>query len=276
MWLLGGGGGSAGEVASYVDGQWDAVYSASVGEAVQDTLAWDTSGFSALATAASASNDAVEGAPLLLGLGQMDETRFVTIVTTGDVDPCDTQPLGVASTPSESEPYDRIALAWSYVLTQTSIPYIRYGEEFGMPGYLPPDAHRALSRATEDLAEEPATTVEAVADRLTNSQADTLTLVAALLAERAHNAAFRSGNETQLWLESDLYAYARKSGADGVIVVLNRGDSARLLTLSLGSTGLATNGTYENLFTGSQVTAIDGELAVTVEGVSALVLVSEE
>jgi len=276
MWLLAGGTGTAGELASYVDGQWDAIYSTSVSNALQDTLAWETSGFSALSTAAATASDAFEGGPNLLGLGQLDETRFVTMVTSGDVEPCDTQPLGTAPTPSGAEPYDRIALAWSYVLTQTSIPYIRYGEEFGMPGYLPPDAHRGMWRATDDLAQDPATSVEEVADRLTNSQAATLELVSTLLTERAQNAAFRSGKETELWLESNVYAYSRKSGSNGVVVVLNRGQSGRSLTLSLGSTGLDPDGIYENLFTGEQIAANGGELQVAVDGLSAVVLVSEE
>jgi hypothetical protein len=273
MWLLAGGPETVGEMASYVAGQWDSVYDGALSEALLDVLAWETADFENLASLASDSEAAVSGEPMLLGLGSLEQSRFVTMVAAGDVEACATAPLGTASTPTTPEPYALLSLGWSYVLTQASLPYIRYGEEFGMAGYLPPDSHRPLWLATDDLADEPALSVSAVAERLTNAQAGVLSHVKTLLDARAGNRAFREGKNTELYLDAESYVYARSLGADGVVVALNRGAAAQILELDLSTSGLPTNGTFQDLFSGAFYAVFAGSLTVTVPAQTSLVLV---
>lgn len=129
--------------------------------------------------------------------------------------------------PSYDRPYQRLALAFTALLTLPGVPLIYYGDEVGLAGGGDPDNRRFM--------------------QWTNHSADQQTLkahIAKLTKLRAAHPALRRGIRKQLFLTNDVYAYEMVSGSDRLIVVLNRSDSPQSLTIG---------GLYKDLLSGATV-----------------------
>lgn len=163
--------------------------------------------------------------------------------------------------PGWSEPYDRLRLAWTFLLTNEGLPLVYYGDEIGLPGYNDPD-NRQMMRFD---------------DALSGDESDVLAHVRALGRARREHPALSGGQRTDWWEgEAELWAYARVDAAadDEALVVLNRGDSARTLTNGLSFAGL-THARYRDLLTDEVFTASGDSLTVTVPALSSRVLIGE-
>ena len=84
--------------------------------------------------------------------------------------------------------------------------------------------------------------------------------------------ALREGGWTEWWREFDLVGYARSSGGDHALVLLNRSGSPRVLANGLAFAGLP-EGAYEDVLTGRVFTSSGDSISVDVGANASAVLV---
>lgn len=151
-------------------------------------------------------------------------------------------------TPTQEWPYKRLNLAWTFLFTQQGVPLIYYGDEVGIPGAGDPDNRRMMI----------------FGNALNTQQRATLEHVQKLGKARLANAALRRGSLQTRIIENDLWAYTMSSGADGALVVLNRGNAR---TLSVGVGGVFSNGTVlRDVISGATATVTNNNLPVSIGG----------
>jgi hypothetical protein len=149
-------------------------------------------------------------------LGNHDVTRFMSEAAGQIVG--DSRELGFNAPPpppDRDEPYERMALAWTFTLTQRGVPLIYYGDEVGLPGAADPDNRRMMRFGADLNARE---------SRL-------LAHVQALGVLRSTHAGLRRGARRSLHTDGDGYVYARGVGDDVALVALNRGGTARTVSV---------------------------------------------
>ena len=150
--------------------------------------------------------------------------------------------------PTSAAPFQRLAVAFTFLFTTRGIPLVYYGDEVGLPGAGDPDNRRFMQW-----------------DGLSEQQIALRDHIAALGAiRRDHPAAWR-GARTTVHVTSDSYVYRMDDGDSGDVlyVALNRGDTPGDLD------GLPNKG--RDLLTGAQ---IDGPQA-SITARSAMVIVPE-
>ncbi len=222
-----------------------------------------SNGAGSLQAVSEASAAAYGGAVMSTFLGNHDVPRFLAHAS-GEVSsaygdsPCGNDGLVSPDQPAGwAEPYERLRLAWAYLLTSPGLPLVYYGDEYGQPGYADPD-NRQVMRFDDELSAD---------------EADTLEHVRRLGQARREHPAFALGTTVDWWEnEADVWAYARAYGGDAVLVVLNRSDDERTLTNGLAFAGLP-QGEWADVLTGATTTSTGDSLTVTVPPRSARVLV---
>lgn len=148
--------------------------------------------------------------------------------------------------PDRDEPYERLFLAFAFLLGQPGVPLIYYGDEVGMPGAADPD-NRRLMRFGMDLS--------ARESRLL----DRIKIVA---RARGTHPGLRRGARRTLHTDGDGYVFARGAASNLAIVAINRGTTARMVRVMVPAE-LAENGvTLRDLLGGSSVTVRDGAIDV--------------
>jgi glycosidase len=133
--------------------------------------------------------------------------------------------------PSSPNPFERVAVAYTLLMTTPGIPLIYYGDEIGMPGAGDPDNRRFMQW-----------------DGYSSNQTWLRDRIARLAHVRAEHTALRRGTRRTLGTTSDVYTYEMSTPGDILIVVLNRGDDGE------NAPGVPP-GTYTDLVTGETVTA---------------------
>ncbi len=208
-------------------------------------------------------------------LGNHDVTRFITDVAWGGGDVCAGDPLAEAGVPTGSSwAYDRLILAWAFVLTRPDVPLIYYGDELGLPGYGDPDNRQPLWWHAGDAL----TSVDSVADAASTAAgsddpARVLRAVASLATARRDHPALWSGSETEWWLDDDVLAWARVTDDDGALVILNAGDDDRWLSNGASFAGMPASGSWEDVLTGETVSWSGDSIELSVPARGARVLV---
>jgi glycosidase len=126
--------------------------------------------------------------------------------------------------PDHATPFQRLRLAWTFLLTTPGVPLFYYGDELGFPGAGDPDNRRFMQF-----------------DDLSAHQEETLEYVRRLgRLRRAHPALRRGVRETLTMSDDGLFwVYRMAWGLDRVIVALNRGEAPRVGTLPVSGLGLA-------------------------------------
>lgn len=109
--------------------------------------------------------------------------------------------------PAGTGPFERMANAFTILLTTKGAPLVYYGDEVGMAGAGDPDNRRAMQW-----------------DGYSAGQTLLLEHVQRLTAIRAAHPAMRRGTRTTLSTSSDTFVYSVEYGGDAVWVALNRGD----------------------------------------------------
>jgi glycosidase len=183
-------------------------------------------------------NDGFYGSGTLMGtfLGNHDLPRLIHLAENqpqfGDWDSgkargWSNQP----SLPPYPEPFQRVAVAYAFLMTTRGVPLIYYGDEIGMPGAGDPDNRRMMQWSN-----------------LSANQEWLRTRIGKLASIRAAHPALARGVRQKLFSNDDLYVYEMLGAKDHLWVALNRGDSAQ------GANGLPA-GKYRDLVGDADVSA---------------------
>jgi glycosidase len=132
--------------------------------------------------------------------------------------------------PNYKAPYERLALAFAFLMTSPGVPLIYYGDEIGLAGAGDPDNRRFMQW-----------------DGIDSNQAWLKERLAKLAAARRDQIALRRGELHLLEATADTLVYEMVHGSERVVVALNRSD----VTKTIG--GVPTS-TYTDLLTGESVT----------------------
>ncbi|HVY45858.1 MAG TPA: alpha-amylase family glycosyl hydrolase, partial [Minicystis sp.] len=116
------------------------------------------------------------------------------------------RPFSDGSLPPRSA-YERMAVAFTFLLTTKGIPLVYYGDEIGMPGAGDPDNRRFMQW-----------------DSYSPDQQFLKTTLQKLGQARKKHPALWKGVRTTKSVTDDGYGYAMTAGDDVVYVALNRGD----------------------------------------------------
>jgi glycosidase len=256
-------------IMSYVndrelDGQFDfPVYWAIVAAFARDEIGL-SNGDGSLQDTFADSEAAFGGHLMSTFLGNHDVARFIPQAT-GEISSLygdsacggDGSLRGVDTPPDWSEPYQRLNLAWTFLLTSEGLPLVYYGDEIGLPGFNDPD-NRQPMRFGADLSAD---------------EAMVLAHVMALGQARRDHPAFSRGTRTEWWGgEPDFYAYARATDDDAVLVLLNRSDAARTVSNGVAFAGLP-EGAYRDVLTGTVFQTVGDALSIDVPAYGSRVLV---
>jgi glycosidase len=131
--------------------------------------------------------------------------------------------------PDSANPFQRLAVAYTFLLTSPGIPMLYYGDEYGMPGAGDPDNRHFMQWSG-----------------YTQNQSWLHDQIAKLTHVRAQHAATRRGTRTTLGVTTDTWVYKMSAAGDTVYVALNRGDSPQ------DASGLPA-GHYVDLISGATV-----------------------
>lgn len=110
--------------------------------------------------------------------------------------------------PAAREPYERLALGFTLLMTIPGLPLVYYGDEIGLAGGGDPDNRRVMPWGP-----------------LGEHQAWLKARLGALAKIRAAHPALRRGKRTTLAVTHDVYVYEMAAFGDRVVVALNRGDA---------------------------------------------------
>jgi len=162
--------------------------------------------------------------------------------------------------PTSPEPYQKLRLAWTFLMTVGGIPLIYYGDEFGMEGAGDPDNRKMMRFGST----------------LNQYQQETLAHVKKLAAVRKAHPAFRTGTRAKLYMDESnglFWAYGMKKGSDVGIVVFNRMTSTQTRNIPVAALGLANGQVLRDVIHNSTVTVSGGSVTVTLGARDAAVLV---
>jgi glycosidase len=247
------GGGGHGDIMRYVSddelhGQFDfplywAIRSAFVGGG----------SFVDLDAAVSTSEQAYGGAIMSPFLGNHDIPRYATDATGNDQGPWASTPDLMAEGGDDVTRWDlvnKVALGFVFTLTQPGLPLIYYGDEIGLAGSGDPDNRRMM---TFD-------------PYLSGNQAEALRRVQDVGRARRGSRALRRGERRTLWVDADLYVYARVLGDDVAIVALNKSDAPRVQSVPLGGLDVDGRTLTDALGSGASVSGSGGSIEVSLGG----------
>ncbi|MBL8028581.1 MAG: hypothetical protein JNL74_19305 [Fibrobacteres bacterium] len=130
------------------------------------------------------------------------------------------QPVGQFTQPTNSEAYERMAVAFAVLFTGKGVPAIYYGDEIGLAGGLAPDNAKVMPFS--NLSAHQSTLREKVAK----------------LSQIRRNFLFiATGERRTLSVSTDTWSYSIKDtgGSDSIIVAINRGNASSSITLPVGS-----------------------------------------
>jgi glycosidase len=176
--------------------------------AITDTLATYSQSLRELESATAQSDQAFGDALMSPFFGNHDVARFLStaagqLAADPQAQAWDDATRPVA--PATEDAYFKQRLALTFVATSPGVPLIYYGDEYGQPGAGDPDNRRFMKWNGYSAFEQ-----------------TTIDVTQKLGAARAELAALRYGIRRTLWIDDNLYVYARVSGGDVAIVVLNR------------------------------------------------------
>lgn len=113
--------------------------------------------------------------------------------------------------------YDELSLHLAYILSIPGVPVIYYGDEFGMTGAADPD-NRRMMRFDHMLTDEEQKTFEEVKK---------------IINIREKHPAFRYGDFYTVRADSNIYAYIRSDVNERILVILNKSNEEKGITLDL-------------------------------------------
>ncbi len=251
--------GSRDVVASYVgggllDGQFDFPLYFSLRSAMFGT----GSTLQDLEASLSQSQAVYGDAPMSTFLGNHDVERFVSEAAEGVQGEChpDNNFWNPASPPEGTDAYQRLRLAWTWLLTRPGLPLVYYGDEIGLPGYFDPDNRQPMRFGSELSGEEAATRAH----------------VRALGTARLEYPALSAETGLLWWDEAQVMARLTQHDEDWALSILNLSGAERALSNGLAWAGMP-EGQWRDLLTGESYVAANDNLTVSVPALSSRVLI---
>ena len=208
-----------------------------------------------------------DGAIMSNFLGNHDIARFVSMAA-GDIscgvwDVVSNIAQGWISPPDAptwDEPYEKLRLAFTYVMTIPGVPLIYYGDEYGIAGGGDPDNRRMLQ----------------FGDELNGQQQATLQFMQTLGQVRAANPALSRGDWSGLlWQEGDFIAYARTLPDQKAVVLINRGAAPKTGQLDVSPAGIGDGTVMDDLLNSGSATVSGGDLPFDCPARSAAIYISQ-
>lgn len=260
--------GDRGLIASYVnEDELDGQFDFNTYWAILSAIARGESALYELEDTFSDSQATYGDATMSIFLGNHDVERFIAHAA-GEVGSLYGDGLcpsgswrGPDTAPEWDEPYQKLKLAWTWLLTHEGLPLIYYGDEIGLPGYHDPD-NRQLMRFGGDIS---------------GREAGVLAHVQALGQARLDYPELLDGERTVWWGEPDydVLAWARTSSSGESLVVINRSGSDRYLDNGLSWAGLTPGARYTDILTGETISASGDSLSLTVPAWGSRVLIAQ-
>jgi glycosidase len=196
-------------------------------------------------------------------IGSHDSSRFVTLATYRGQPGWDQGVPGnqwdnVAVAPPDSEPYQRHALALSWLLGLPGAPLLYYGDEYGEWGGADP-GNRAMWRGDGTLSAD---------------ENSVLARTRKLGAARKELVALRRGNYRSLYATETFLAFSRETeSGDVAVVALSRDPNPTTTEVVLPATFPLSNGTQlKDRLGGANVTITTGKLSIPLPGRGAAIL----
>lgn len=144
--------------------------------------------------------------------------------------------------PDRDEPYERLFLAFTFLLTQPGVPLIYYGDEIGMPGAADPDNRRMMRWGSQ----------------LSPREQRLLERVRIVARARGTHPGLRRGARRTLHTDGDGYVYARGAESNLAIVAINRGSTFRTVRVNVPPELGAEGHTFRDLLGGPSITVSGG------------------
>ena len=157
-----------------------------------------------------------------------DKNRFMSFAD-GDLDVSQwsAAEVGWNNPPKVDNPenYKKLILYMAYMNSIPGLPVIYYGSEFGMSGASDPDNRRMMRFGNE----------------LSNYEKQTLNSVRKIINIRKSHSALSYGDFYTLHADSSIYCYLRSDFNERILVVINKSDETKQLTIILPIEYHATN-----------------------------------
>ena len=188
-------------------------------------------------------------------IGNHDKCRFISLAD-GDIIG-DSRRIAWYDPPEVDDPssYQKLKLAFTFLLTNPGVPKIYYGDEIGMPGAADPDNRRMMR--FEGLSDE---------------QQSVFEHVSLLNKNRRHSLALTMGWHRDLLVEDYLWAYLKHRFDCKVIVVLNNSLEEKNFALDLPEEIISEGMNFRDIFSGRVYRVENGSLKGSVRPLGALVM----
>ncbi len=242
-----------GLIMDYVaDYELDAQFDFPLVWTIRDVFAgW--SSFNDLENAVATGESWYGDAPMSPFLGNHDILRYATFLagngTGNGWDPPEDYMAGGGESITQWDLINKMSMAFCFVLTQPGVPLIYYGDEIGLAGEGDPDNRRNMN----------------FDPYLSANQAEMLGRVQALGLARRDSTALRRGDRVQLWVDDELYVYARDAGNGEVAVVaMNKGWSSHTETVDLSALGIDGQ-TLTNAVGGGSIAVSGGSATISLD-----------
>ncbi len=241
----------------YLDGQFDfALY-----WKLLDTFAHGNGSLVDLELESQASLAAFSGNVMSNFLGNHDVERFINHAA-GEVSSiygeglCGGGDWRVdAQNPDWDEPYNKLKLAWTWLLTHPGASLIYYGDEIGLPGYHDPDNRQMMQWDWN------------------SRQAGVQSVVEVLSNARQNYPQITSENRTLWWEDYNSTGVIISENDQHALVLLNRGSDSVTVSNSVSWAGIPASGTVENILTGQTFSIDNDQLTYTLAGWESAVLI---
>jgi len=250
--------GDRGLIASYIsDAELDAQFDFPLYFTLRSVFLTGDSTLADLEASFQDSTSSFDGAVMSTFFGNHDVERSISVAWEGEHGECPSGALYEAPSPDWEDPYDQMAMAWTWLMTHEGLPLVYYGDEFGLPGHYDPD-NRQLMR---------------FGDELSSWEQDLLTHVQALGQARRDHPQLAVGERTVWWEADDAWAWTRVHEGEGMLAAVNLGWDDTTLQNGASWAGLPESGTWTDVVNGGTVSWSGDSLSVTVPARGSVLLV---